>query len=182
MEQIKALRGELARRCPSLELRTDEPMAKYTTFRVGGPAALMALPKTEEEARAALQAARALGVEPFFLGNGSNLLVPDEGTGRFLIKLSGRYGADPLNRVREAEGASDKLAGQIFVITGTLSLPREHFKAEILKAGGKVSDSVSSKTTYVLAGENAGSKLQKAQKLNVPVLSEEAFMKLISED
>ena len=105
MEQIKALRGELARRCPSLELRTDEPMAKYTTFRVGGPAALMALPKTEEEARAALQAARALGVEPFFLGNGSNLLVPDEGTGRFLIKLSGRYGADPLNRVREAEGA-----------------------------------------------------------------------------
>ena len=84
--------------------------------------------------------------------------------------------------LREAEGASDKLAGQIFVITGTLSLPREHFKAEILKAGGKVSDSVSSKTTYVLAGENAGSKLQKAQKLNVPVLSEEAFMKLMSED
>ena len=68
------------------------------------------------------------------------------------------------------------------MITGTLSLPREHFKAEILKAGGKVSDSVSSKTTYVLAGENAGSKLQKAQKLNVPVLSEEAFMKLMSED
>ncbi len=84
--------------------------------------------------------------------------------------------------LREAEGASDKLAGQIFVITGTLSLPREHFKAEILKAGGKVSDSVSSKTTYVLAGENAGSKLQKAQKLNVPVLSEEAFVKLMSED
>ena len=62
MEQIKALRGELARRCPSLELRTDEPMAKYTTFRVGGPAALMALPKTEEEARAALQAARDAGL------------------------------------------------------------------------------------------------------------------------
>ena len=84
--------------------------------------------------------------------------------------------------MKEAEGASVKLAGQTFVITGTLSLPREHFKGLILQAGGKVSDSVSSKTTYLLAGENAGSKLQKAQKLNVPILSESAFNELIKEE
>ena len=81
--------------------------------------------------------------------------------------------------IQEEEGESDQLAGTTFVITGTLSLPREHFKAMILKAGGKVSDSVSNKTTYLLAGENAGSKLQKAQKLNVTILTEKEFNTLM---
>ena len=81
--------------------------------------------------------------------------------------------------IPEEEGESDQLAGTTFVITGTLSLPREHFKAIILKAGGKVSDSVSNKTTYLLAGENAGSKLQKAQKLNVTILTEKEFNTLM---
>lgn len=84
--------------------------------------------------------------------------------------------------MREEEGESDVFAGMTFVITGTLSLPREHFKALILKAGGKVSDSVSSKTTYLLAGENAGSKLKKAEKLNVTILSEEEFNKIIKSE
>lgn len=82
--------------------------------------------------------------------------------------------------IQEEEGESDQLAGMTFVITGTLSLPREHYKAVILKAGGKVSDSVSSKTTYLLAGENAGSKMQKAQKLNVTILNEKEFNTLMS--
>ena len=82
--------------------------------------------------------------------------------------------------IQEEEGESDQLAGTTFVITGTLSLPREHFKAIILKAGGKVSDSVSNKTTYLLAGENAGSKMQKAQKLNVTILTEKEFNTLMS--
>ena len=81
--------------------------------------------------------------------------------------------------IQKEEGESDQLAGTTFVITGTLSLPREHFKAIILKAGGKVSDSVSNKTTYLLAGENAGSKLQKAQKLNVTILTEKEFNTLM---
>lgn len=83
-------------------------------------------------------------------------------------------------KLRETTGGSDKLAGLTFVITGTLSLPREHFKSLILKAGGKVSDSVSSKTSYLLAGENAGSKLEKARKLNIPILGEGDLEKLIS--
>ena len=104
MARFQALADRLRRECPGLELRPGEPMARHTTFRVGGPAALMALPKTEGEARIALRAAWELGEEPFFLGNGSNLLVSDAGVDRFLIKPAGRYSVDPLNRVREADG------------------------------------------------------------------------------
>lgn len=79
---------ELREICPALELRQKEPMSKYTTFRVGGPAALMAFPKTEKEAVAAISVARRFGVVPFFLGNGSNLLVSDEGYPGFVIKYT----------------------------------------------------------------------------------------------
>ncbi|MBN4084424.1 NAD-dependent DNA ligase LigA [Mycoplasma sp. CSL10166] len=66
-----------------------------------------------------------------------------------------------------------------FVITGTLSKSREYFKEMIEKNGGKISSSVSSKTTYLLYGENPGSKYEKALKLNVKLLTEEDFKKLI---
>ncbi len=83
--------------------------------------------------------------------------------------------------LKEKEGMSDNLAGLTFVITGTLSRPREYFKDKILDAGGKVSDSVSAKTSYLLAGGNAGSKLQKANKLGVRVISEEDFYGLLNQ-
>jgi DNA ligase (NAD+) len=65
------------------------------------------------------------------------------------------------------------------VITGTLSRPREEIAEEIIGAGGKVSGSVSKKTSYVLAGEEAGSKLEKARKLGLKILDEEEFRKLL---
>ncbi len=68
--------------------------------------------------------------------------------------------------------------GKTFVITGTLSKPREDFKKIIEEMGGKVSGSVSKKTTYLLCGENAGSKLDDANKHGVTVLSEEDFIKI----
>ena len=77
--------------------------------------------------------------------------------------------------VEEKAGESDRLKDVVIVITGTLSRPREYFKELILNAGGKVSDSVSAKTTYLLAGENAGSKLKKAEKLGIKICSEEEF-------
>ncbi len=70
---------------------------------------------------------------------------------------------------------SDALAETIWVITGTLSEPREVFADRIRAAGGKVTGSVSKKTNYLLAGEKAGSKLDKAESLNVPVVSEAEF-------
>jgi DNA ligase (NAD+) len=70
------------------------------------------------------------------------------------------------------------LAGKTFVLTGTLSVPREEIAERIRSAGGKVSSSVSKKTDYVVAGENAGSKLEDARRLKVTVLTEADFAKL----
>lgn len=81
-------------------------------------------------------------------------------------------------QVVEAAGAS--LEGKTFVITGTLSAPRESFKERIEAAGGKVAGSVSKKTNYLLAGAEAGSKLAKAQELGVSVLDEAAFEALLT--
>ena len=106
MERLEELKKRLAERCPALELREGEPMSKHTTFRIGGPAALMALPKTAGEAKAAVKTARELGIEPFFLGNGSNLLVADEGYPGFIIKLTWDFdGIREVNRGLEAGSA-----------------------------------------------------------------------------
>lgn len=71
------------------------------------------------------------------------------------------------------------LSGKNFVITGTLSLPREHFVKVIEEKGGKVAGSVSKNTDYLLAGEKAGSKLAKAGSLGVQVLSEAEFSAML---
>lgn len=78
-----------------------------------------------------------------------------------------------------AKAAPGPLTGKTFVLTGTLpTLKREEAQAKIEAAGGKVSGSVSKKTHYVVAGDEAGSKLQKAQQLNVPILTEAQFLQL----
>ena len=73
------------------------------------------------------------------------------------------------------------LQGTIWVITGSLSQSRDEIAEHIRSAGGKVSSSISAKTTYLLAGEAAGSKLIRAQKLGVAVIDEAAFRVLIAE-
>ena len=77
------------------------------------------------------------------------------------------------------EGADERFLGQTFVITGTLpNMDRKEAAALIEKFGGKVSGSVSKKTNYVLAGENAGSKLTKANELGIMVISEEKLLEM----
>ena len=91
-------------------------------------------------------------------------------------------------RIPQGEGSSSvqvalqnkfNRAGKTFVLTGTLpTLKREEAAAKIEALGGKVSSSVSKKTDYLLAGEDAGSKLDKAKSLGVPILDEPTFLKM----
>ncbi len=81
----------------------------------------------------------------------------------------------------QAPATDGALAGKTFVLTGTLSaMTRDEAKKVIQAKGGKVTGSVSSKTDYVVAGEKAGSKLTKAEKLEIDILSEADFQKLLS--
>lgn len=84
------------------------------------------------------------------------------------------------NEAEEAAVLSDKFAGMTFVLTGTLpTMTRDQASALIKQHGGKTAGSVSKKTTYVLCGEDAGSKLTKANELGIPVLSEDDFLAMI---
>lgn len=95
-------------------------------------------------------------------------------------RLIGRLRDAGLNMQNKTVVQDYRFAGKTFVLTGSLpTMTRAEATAAIEKMGGKVSASVSKKTSYVLAGEEAGSKLEKARKLEIPVLSEEAFLKLL---
>ena len=86
-----------------------------------------------------------------------------------------------MNRLKE-EDEDDRFSGKTFVLTGTLEkYSREEASNLIEKFGGKTSSSVSKKTSYLLAGEDAGSKLTKAQSLGVQIISEEEFVKMCNE-
>ena len=75
---------------------------------------------------------------------------------------------------------SAAVAGKTFVLTGTFpSLTRDEAKNLLERAGAKVAGSVSKKTDYVVAGADAGSKLTKAEELGVPVIDEDAMLKLL---
>ncbi len=83
--------------------------------------------------------------------------------------------------VHESENVSDVLAGKTIVVTGTLpTLSREDAEKLISQHGGKPSGSVSKKTAFVLAGEKAGSKLDKAQTLGIPVITEADFLQMLT--
>jgi DNA ligase (NAD+) len=119
-----------------------------------------------------------------------------EGVGETMALAIVEHFADPRNRetvegliavgvkprAPEAIAATSSVfAGKTFVLTGTLpTLTRDEATAKIEAAGGKVSGSVSKKTSYVLAGAEAGSKLEKAQSLGVPILTEEQFLAMLA--
>ncbi len=129
---------------------------------------LMQAPAEEIETIEGFGSIMAKNVETFFQMDGNREQIE-------------RLKEDNLNMNCLIEKAGDLFAGKTFVLTGTLpTLKRSQAQAMIEKEGGKVSGSVSKKTSYVVAGEEAGSKLTKAQELNVPVLSEEEFLKMLS--
>lgn len=91
--------------------------------------------------------------------------------------------AHGVNFIGEKTAKSDLLAGKTIVATGSLTLfSRKEINDLIESLGGKAAGSVSKKTDYVVAGENAGSKLQKAAELGIPVLTEEEFKNMIQQE
>lgn len=110
-------------------------------------------------------------------------------TADYIIRwMQSSQAADLLERLKNAgvnmechqELVDRRFAGMTFVLTGTLTrFTREEAGEMIEQRGGKSASSVSKKTTYVVAGENAGSKLKKAQELQIPVLNEEDFLALL---
>lgn len=113
------------------------------------------------------------------------------GIGETMARAILAYSGEPRNRAVIEElvrigvqptvpAAGSALTGKTFVLTGTLpTLTRDEATARIEAAGGKVSSGVSKKTSYVLAGEEAGSKLEKARALGVPVIDEAALLQLL---
>jgi DNA ligase (NAD+) len=105
----------------------------------------------------------------------------DEAHNRALIAKLAAAGVNMASQQPPPEAAAQgSLAGKTFVLTGTLpTMTREDATAEIERRGGKVSGSVSRKTSYVVVGEDAGGKLEKARTLGIPTLTEEEFRTLI---
>ncbi len=145
-----------------------ETAAKLLAERFGTIEKIMAVAYDELEAISGIGPILAQSIVEFFSGDvGTNMIsrLRDGGV------VFPAFASDR----KEIEG----IAGKTFVITGTLSKPRDHFKKLIENAGGKVSSAISKKTDFLLAGENAGSKLEKAKKFGTEVLDEDALIKLL---
>jgi DNA ligase (NAD+) len=97
-----------------------------------------------------------------------------------LVDRLRRRGVDPVEEVAEADGLQP-LAGTVFVVTGALGRPRREIKTRLEALGAKVAGSVSGKTTHLLAGSEAGSKLAKAKKLGVEILDESSLELFVRE-
>lgn len=88
MEWFEELDQWAAAYLPDLEMAAEEPMSRHTSFRIGGPARRMAFPKRAEQVVLLVDFARQCGARPLVIGNGTNLLCPDEGLDRLVIDLS----------------------------------------------------------------------------------------------
>jgi DNA ligase (NAD+) len=102
--------------------------------------------------------------------------------GRKTVEELRAFGVKLHEDPKPSDGRAETLAGKTFVVTGTLQrYGREEIEGLIKKLGGKATGSVSKKTDYVIAGEKAGSKLDKARQLGVAVLTEGEFEKMVGE-
>lgn len=109
MTELTDFQKKISAMLPQLQLRFDEPMAKHTSFRIGGPAEVMAFPASAEELSAVLRAAEQLHMKPAILGAGTNVLAPDEGLSGLCICLKDALDGIELlndNRIRVMAGVT----------------------------------------------------------------------------
>ncbi len=161
-DEYERLKGEIRDLGDRLaELGAAEANARWTQLRQKGSSAV-----PEYVTRIEYGAAGAL-----------KAYLESETGRRTLLRLS-QLGIQP--KTERAAGGSGSIAGKTWVLTGTLpTLGRDEASALIRQAGGKVASSVSRNTDYLLAGDSAGSKLDKARELGVAILDEAAFLKLV---
>lgn len=147
-------------------------------------------------AKAAQLLARRFGNMDAVIAASAEEIAAIDGFGKILAENVAEFfshtpNCDMINRLKDAgvnmlcfdQPQSSQLEGKTFVLTGTLpTLSRNEAKALIEKAGGKVSSSVSKKTDYVIAGEEAGSKLDKAVQLGIAVIGEAELLALLDSD
>lgn len=166
----EARRRPLWRVLVALGIRhVGERAAKLLASRFGSLSALARARQEELEAVEGIGPTIAASVVRFFASR----------QGAELVRRLQERGVDP--RETPPAPAPAPLSGLSFVITGTLSRPREQVAALLEAAGAQVSDSVSRKTNYLIVGENPGSKLAKAKTLGIPTLNEEQLRQFLSE-
>lgn len=171
----KAKRAELWRFIHGLGIPgVGAAAAKDLARRFGSLEALANASVEELEAIPGIGAKTALGIRAFF----------NEPENQILLSRLQDLGVQPTPPPAAGEGEDNNgaVAGKTFVLTGTLPhLKRDEARAKIEVAGGKVTGSVSRKTDYVVAGDEAGSKLTKAQQLGVPVIDEAQLLEMLGE-
>ncbi len=171
LDGIEASKGRgLARVLAALSIPLmGEAMAELLTREFPSIDAILTAPKEELAAVRGFGPERAESIFQFFHNPDGEKLVKE------LRELGVKLTEEPRTRPAGAD-----LSGKTFVVTGTLqNYGRDEIEGLIKQLGGKATGSVSKKTDYVVAGESAGSKLDKARALGVAVLSEEEFEKLI---
>lgn len=107
--ELNSFQEKVGRNLPHIELRFHEPLRKHTSFRIGGPAEVMAFPKTEEELSQILKVSKELDIKSVILGAGTNVLAPDEGISGLVICLKAcMNGLEELdgNRIRVMSGVT----------------------------------------------------------------------------
>ena len=166
--------------------KQNEPFRLLTGFGIQnvGKAAAKAIMRQFKSIDALAKADREQLLEVNDIGEVSAECILDyfasEKNQKILERLR-EYGL--IMELAEDDTVGDLLAGLTIVVTGTLpNLGRKEAQELIEKNGGKAAGSVSKKTSYVLAGENAGSKLTKAEQLGIPVITEEEFLHMIQKD
>ena len=108
MTELTAFQRKTADLLPKIELRFNEPMAKHTSFRIGGPAEVMAFPKTKEELSELLKTSALLDTKPVILGAGTNVLAPDAGMSGLVVCLK-----DCLGGMERLDDTTVRVAGGV---------------------------------------------------------------------
>lgn len=115
MMKITEFYDEIQRFLPDLEIRTNEPMSKHTSFRIGGPAAAMAFPKSAEELSTLLKKSKLMDIKIAILGAGTNVLAPDEGMDCLVICLK-----DCMNGMEQLDDTHIRVAAGVTMTRAAL--------------------------------------------------------------